>query len=391
MANASTFSVVISGKLKEGFDPEKIKAAFAALLKVPPEKAAALMRREWVLKKNLDQQTATKYKTRLESIGLIIGLKEHAPPPPASNGLSLSLEPTEEEQQAQQQQVQASQVTANPEIVTCPKCGTEQPKETEQCQGCGVFLHKVLAQAAAATAVQPQDAPQIPTQIQSEEESEAESTVITEENLTGKSIGAGAAAALLGAIVWNIVGNLFNYELGIIAWGIGGAIGFAVAATGGRGDKAAMVCAGLALFAILGGKYMLYSGFKDNLSELVSENIEDVRILYDSQVQIANAFENVSDDESRRAFMIDYEFTAASSPDDITDQEMDFFRNDVEPALAQFLIEQPDFDKWVEVTLGNTMSDMSTMDLLKESFGILDLVFLFLGVGTAFRLGRGTE
>jgi len=378
MANVSTFSVVISGKLKDGFDPAKIQEALAALLKVPPEKAAALMRREWVVKKDLDQQTAVKYKSKLESIGLVIGLKEHSPPPPTGGGFSLSLEPTEEELQAKEKP--ASPTSGIPTAISCPKCGTEQPTGTEQCRSCGVYLNKVLRKPTQTEEVQP-----------SETEDEETPVTYLDENLTGKSIGAGAAAALLGAIVWNVIGRVFDYELGIVAWGIGGAIGFAVAVTGSRGEKAAMACAALALFAILGGKYMLYSGFAENFSSMVSENMEDVRVVYDEQVKAANSFAEVSDDESLRQFMIDFEYTDASSPDAIADDEIDYFKKDAQPALIKFNTEKPDFEQWVNTTITSTVGNVSTMDLLKGSFGVLDIVFLFLGVGTAYRLGRGME
>lgn len=382
MENTSTFSVVVSGQLKEGFDPAKIQSALAAILKVSPEKAAALMRRQWVIKKDVDQQTATKYKNKLESIGLIIGLKENFPSPPKTGGLSLALEPTEEEQTVQQA---AEKTAVNPGIVTCPKCGTEQPAATEQCTGCGVFLRKVLARVGAVNVT-----PQAQSQDQTQEEEES-SIVITEENLTVKSIAVGAAAALLGAIVWNIIGNVFDYELGIVAWGIGGAIGFAVAATGGRGNQAAMVCAAFALLAILGGKYMLYASFKDDVSELISQNMEGMQSLYDEQVRVADAFADVTDDESLRQFMVEYQYSEAGDPDAITNEEITFFKSDIEPALSAFASNRTSYDEWVKETFTQQMGQVSTIDLIKQNFGVLDILFLFLGVGTAFRLGRGTE
>ncbi len=380
MANANTYSVIVSGQLKDGFDPSKIQDAFAALLKVPPEKAASLMRRKWVIKKNVDEQTAAVYKKKLESIGLVIGLQEHSPPPPSDSGFALALEPTTEEQQAQQQS--APHTAASPGTVNCPKCGTEQPTGAEQCQSCGVFLHKVLAQASTAKNTQQ-------TQPQEDQEVEDSSEVTIEENLTGKSIAAGAAAALLGAVIWNIVGNVFDYELGIVAWGIGGAVGYAVAITGSSGDKAAMICAALALLAILGGKYMLYSGFKDDISQLVTDNVEDLQSLYDVQMEAVEAYANVTDEQSLRSFMVDYEYSESTSPDGITDDEIELFRTESEPQLSRFVLKKPDYGEWVQATFAEPFGEISTIDLIKENFGILDIIFLFLGVGTAFRLGRG--
>ncbi|MGD8886341.1 MAG: hypothetical protein PVF34_11995, partial [Gammaproteobacteria bacterium] len=196
---------------------------------------------------------------------------------------------------------------------------------------------------------------------------------------------------LFGAILWNIVGNVFDYELGIVAWAIGGAVGYAVAITGSSGDKAAMTCAALALLAIIGGKYMLYSSFKDDISQLIADNIEEVRSVYDMQMIAVDAFENVTDEESLRHFMVDYEYTESYSTDNITDEEIGTFKAEIEPLLTTYRSQKPSFDEWVKASFEDQIGEISTFELIKENFGFLDVLFLFLGVGTAYRLGRGAE
>ena len=68
-------------------------------------------------------------------------------------------------------------------------------------------------------------------------------------------VGALVGAAL-GALVWAGVGALTGLEIGWIAWGVGGAIGFGAALGGGDGPVTGAVCAILAVVAILAGKWM---------------------------------------------------------------------------------------------------------------------------------------
>lgn len=73
------------------------------------------------------------------------------------------------------------------------------------------------------------------------------------------ALGLGLAAAALGAAVWGAVAYFSNYELGILAWGIGLAVGFAVGQLARfRGIVAQAVAMALALLGIVGGKYAVF-------------------------------------------------------------------------------------------------------------------------------------
>jgi hypothetical protein len=68
---------------------------------------------------------------------------------------------------------------------------------------------------------------------------------------------AGLAAAVVGGIAWTIQVVLTDYELGIVAWAIGGLAGFAVSRAAGarRGLPLQVVAVVSALLGILLGKY----------------------------------------------------------------------------------------------------------------------------------------
>ena len=71
---------------------------------------------------------------------------------------------------------------------------------------------------------------------------------------------AGLVAAVVGGVGWTIQVALTEYELGLVAWAIGGLAGFAVARAAGnrRGLPLQLVAVGSALLGILLGKYGTY-------------------------------------------------------------------------------------------------------------------------------------
>lgn len=376
MSEPTSYSVIISGRLQDGFEPAQIQAAFASLLKVSQEKAGALMKRQWVIKKKIDRKIADAYKKKLESIGLVITLKEHAAPAPA--GEELALVPTDDEIRTESTpEAPTSALKSN--NITCPKCGQEQPPGREQCEGCGVYLQKVLNRATdTGSTVQEQPA-----------DVTGEPAFSKEESLTGKSLAAGAAAALVGALVWNFIANAFGYELGLVAWAVGGAVGFAVAATGSRGQNAGIACAALALVAIFGGKYMIYSGLEDEIADAIASSMGEIRSIYDREMTAADAYANVRDDNALRQFMVDHEYSGSYNAGDVTEEEIADFRENSAPRLDDFVYRKPSFDDWYHNTFEVDLGNISTTDIVMAALGPVDILFLFLGVGTAFRLGRG--
>lgn len=88
-----------------------------------------------------------------------------------------------------------------------------------------------------------------------------------QEQFQGSSILPGLAggiiAALAGGIVWGLIAIFANYELGILAWGIGYFCGFLVVMFSGRKrgiplQIVAMLCS---VFGILTGKYLCWFKF----------------------------------------------------------------------------------------------------------------------------------
>ena len=70
------------------------------------------------------------------------------------------------------------------------------------------------------------------------------------------AITGAAVAAFLGALLWAAIAYYANYEIGIVAWGIGGAVGIGAVMLGGEGVPMGLICAALTLLSIFTGKMM---------------------------------------------------------------------------------------------------------------------------------------
>ncbi len=70
------FEVAFSGQIKEGADLQQVKAKVAAMFKADAAKLAHLFSgKRMVIKKNIDQATAGKYKKALDNAGAICEIK----------------------------------------------------------------------------------------------------------------------------------------------------------------------------------------------------------------------------------------------------------------------------------------------------------------------------
>jgi len=131
-----TYSVVLSGNLKSGFELERVIDSFARLFKVPPEKASRIIGTEFVVKRDLELQVAKSYKEKLSGIGVEVLLQR-------DGGVEeLALEPVHSPDSGDDAQ---SAPPSAAEMV-CPKCALKQPK-AQECSGCGVIIAKMLQQA----------------------------------------------------------------------------------------------------------------------------------------------------------------------------------------------------------------------------------------------------
>ena len=283
------------------------------------------------------------------------------------------------------------------QTMTCPKCGTEQ-EISRQCINCEIFFEKYyqsIEMQSHQVKMAGADIPKL-----TKRQPKGRHAVDRNENADMlKALAAAAVAALVGAWLWKFVAVTFEYELAFIAWGIGGLIGFVAASMGGRGLVTGVLCALLAAGSILGGKYMAVDAFRTDLVEMLSNGgelgldgfDEELADVMDEMKADARVFASLGQDESSlRKFMIDHDYSVAYAPQAVSEEELEVFREFEQPNLLWIAQNNPTYQEWMQHSMG-IIEDISVVDTIKTSFGIFDLLFLFLGVVTAFRLGSGGE
>lgn len=365
MSDVTTYNVITGGPVQPGFDHDQVMQSFAALFKVPVDKAGALLANPRVVKKGLDERGAASFKQRLEQIGLVVTIKA-VTPAPAAGGLSLA--PIEGEQPAAVSQPEAADGPARFEA-----------KDIGQAPAPAPATNTVAAMARPRS-----------QETRAEGPTASPASVAAEPGLPPVSLAAGLGVAIGGALLWSLIASSFGYELGIVAWGIGAAIGLAVALTGGSGQKAGVVSAGLALVAILGGKFLFYDSIKDDLLGLLDGEVAaELQAVFEQEKRIATQYEAVQyDPDGVRQFLVDQGYSEAFVAEDVSDEEVAWFNENIQPQLST-LQYAPDFETWYRDTMAMELADVSTLDMLLEDFGLLSVIFLLLGISSAFRLGHG--
>lgn len=131
------------------------------------------------------------------------------------------------------------------------------------------------------------------------------------------------------------------------------------------------------------------SDWAEQMELMVAASTDDVRDSYEEELNDAAQFtKTVFSDDDLRKFMVNYDYSESYEEKGVTAAEISEFKEYTQPHLEQLYQEQPSLEEW----RGNSVAainDISTFDLMIKSLGFMDVLFLFLGVGTAFRLGRG--
>ncbi len=378
------YNVIFFGEINDGFELPSVINAFAQAFKIDNAKAQQYFNGDLrTLKKNIDERTALNFQKALGKLGLIVHLKSLEPV--KADSLEFSLEPKHDEiEEAPVKQSAEQAAVSDQKSFCCPKCKVEQ-KKTEQCISCGIYFEKYFAQQQSKTPInyslEPKEVDVSDEDIHQEET--IDESTYQNEAFNLKAISAAAIAAILGAAVWLGIIVFFNYELGLIAWGIGGLVGFAAATFGGYGEKVGIACGILAMLSIFGGKFLSYE-------YIINETYDDMRPIYEEQLLNANRYSAAKNsDHQLKQLMIDLEYTYATSIHDIYDEELQEFKQAAAQEFAMMALTQPSFESWMEMTFSDNGLSISTFDMMKEDFGLIDIIFLILGVGTAFRLGRG--
>lgn len=206
----------------------------------------------------------------------------------------------------------------------------------------------------------------------------------------------GVAGGLAGALVWILVGYFTGYEVGYIAWGVGFLAGaglryFAwksdIEESAAQGIAAAVIAIGCILVGKLGVAYLLVENAKQEFAaELGDLTISDDLMIAAQAHDIVAARELEGKPVPRPKVDILLDDNPKNDfPKDIWDDAARKWRqmSDAERAAA--------IEKEKEATRQQAETLVpDAMSVFKDSFAFWDLLWAFLAVGTAYKIGAGS-
>jgi hypothetical protein len=262
--------------------------------------------------------------------------------------------------------------------VTCNSCGNvlqasdESAGKRERCPECGESLLVPLPDGApvpptTSAAAVPHEAPNHPVEDTSENA------------FSPKALGAGVAMAVVASAIWAFVYYQFSYEHGLVAWGVGGAVGLAMVVAGGRGLPMAVAAAVLSLASIFGGKLAgMHLAVGRELQVFVDEQF--TQAAYDERRVDARDYAALgpdASDEDLAVYLEEHNFLPEVLPE---------FHGTHGPGLLAFDADPPGFEGWQEDSAARVLEGVSILDGVVDELAMIDILFAFLGLATAFKL-----
>jgi hypothetical protein len=213
--------------------------------------------------------------------------------------------------------------------------------------------------------------------------------------LKGENMGRGIIGALIGglvgALLWGGISAVTGYEIGIVAWALGGMVGGGALLMGGGGKSLAIACGLIAALSIIGGKlatsvFVLGSALESEIRSELESNFTPA--LHSELNEDARAFLQLSGEHEYARFMVEREFTI----EPVLPAEIEEFKVHWVPLLRRWGVSPKPYPEarkeYVEIRLPTSLAAVRTevghVDVLKESFGLLDIVFFGLGIFTAY-------
>jgi hypothetical protein len=136
------------------------------------------------------------------------------------------------------------------------------------------------------------------------------------------------------------------------------------------------------LVAILGGQYL---AFESQVQEYLDKSLTGA---YEKRMEYAKEAVKVESDQDIRTLLVKH-----ADPEDkldatqITDQQIRNFRQKEMPELQQFAQGKPTRPQFETALRRYARSLINPFTIMKESLSLFTLLWLFLGVGSAFKIG----
>lgn len=196
---------------------------------------------------------------------------------------------------------------------------------------------------------------------------------------TARALMFAGIAALLGAVAWGLIAFYAHYEVGYLAWGIGALVGFAAIKGGGHGTLVAVAAGALALLSIGTGKQLAFRMSMDQAAqEYVDEHVTTA-VHAERERDAADwvALGDAPTADQVQAYVEGHGFDA----DDMTQ-----FAAEEGPELRRFAAENLTLEQWRDQVRERFVSGFSFVEYLQDDFHPADILFVLLGIASAFGL-----
>jgi hypothetical protein len=201
-------------------------------------------------------------------------------------------------------------------------------------------------------------------------------------DLTRGILGA-VGGGLLGMFIWYFLIKVTGYEIGIVAWGVGLLVGGAARVVSRQpSNLLGLVCGACAFVAIVGGQYLALLAGLDSYLEA------EATTYYREELAVAKSALQV---ETREQIIHFLSVRDEVQPGEITEESIKRFQEEELAEYRDFVNGNPSQQEYVMMLKKMQGLFVSKWELFKESMSLFTLLWLLLGVGSAWKLGSGYE
>jgi hypothetical protein len=198
-----------------------------------------------------------------------------------------------------------------------------------------------------------------------------------------RGVSGAVVGGLLGMFIWYFLIKVTGYEIGIVAWGVGLLVGGAARIISKQPSPVlGIVCGVCAFVAIVGGQYLA-------LIAVVDQEMESMATTsYREELAVAKSALEVQTREQIVHFL---SVRDEVQPGEITEKDVKNFQEVEREEYKDFVNGKPSEEEYVRSLKALGSAFIPKGELFKESMSLFTLLWLFLGVGSAWKLGAGYE
>ncbi len=215
----------------------------------------------------------------------------------------------------------------------------------------------------------------------------------TQPNLVLGILGA-VVGGFIGMMIWFWLIKTTEREFGFVAWGVGVLCGLGARVLGRAGSPAlGAVAATCALVAIVGGEYLFAADFvktklgplKELMEGAKGAMVQSAGEEYDKMAKYAKDALTANTDEEIRAL---YEKLNEERP---SAEDLKDFKQETIPQMKDIASGKLTREQFIKNITGELqkLDTRAHWEMFKATFDVFTIIFLLLGITTAFKIGSG--